>query len=433
MTSPKRESLFRTRAIESQRDHFLGAIRIGRSPSFSLVTAVALLCATSLLAFAKWGQVTRKARLTGVLMPTLGSLQVSANATGVLLDVKVHEGDEVQAGQPLFAVGTDRTTAAGDTATLVAQSLSARRITFQAERSARELLARQREQALADRIRSTESELRQAEAEADLATRRIALARKTLERYQQLAKDGFVTDIQAQQKQEDLIDLQARAQAAGRARTALERDAQVLRAERIDTTTQLRADLAQLDRALAALDQEGTENDSRRQIVIAAPQAGIVAALNSHVGQAIQAGQTLATLVPRSSDGQPSELEAQLFVPSRMAGFVQPNQSVWLRYAAYPYQKFGMHGGVITGVSRTPINPQDLPMGQGNALLAAAQSNEPLYRVSVKLDAQAITAYGRPQPLKPGMALEADVVQDRRAIWEWVLEPVIAASRKATI
>jgi hypothetical protein len=27
------------------------------------------------------------------------------------------------------------------------------------------------------------------------------------------------------------------------------------------------------------------------------------------------------------------------------------------------------------------------------------------------------------------MAVEADVVQERRRIWEWLLEPVLAASR----
>jgi membrane fusion protein len=32
--------------------------------------------------------------------------------------------------------------------------------------------------------------------------------------------------------------------------------------------------------------------------------------------------------------------------------------------------------------------------------------------------------------LKPGMTLEADVVQDSRKIWEWVLEPVLAVLQR---
>jgi len=34
--------------------------------------------------------------------------------------------------------------------------------------------------------------------------------------------------------------------------------------------------------------------------------------------------------------------------------------------------------------------------------------------------------YGERLALKPGMTLEADIVQDRRRIWEWIAEPLIA-------
>lgn len=57
-------------------------------------------------------------------------------------------------------------------------------------------------------------------------------------------------------------------------------------------------------------------------------------------------------------------------------------------------------------------------------------SNEALYRIKVKLDKQSIEAYGVAQHLKSGMTLEADVVQDRRKIWEWVLEPAIAMAHR---
>ncbi len=425
--------LFRSEALEVQRNNFLGTIRIGRNPGFTVVACVALTLAGALVAFATWGQVTRKARLTGLLVPVMGSVQVSTNTGGVLLDVSVREGDVVESGQTLFVLGTDRKTSAGDIAALVSQSLATRRLTVQAERSARELQARQREQAIADRIRATEAELRQVEAEAQLSARRVALADKTLLRFQQLSQAGFVADLQAQQRQEELIDLQARVQGAERSGTALRRDVQTLQAERKASSLQLKADLAQLDRMLAGVDQEDTENDARKQVVITASQSGVVTALDLKVGQAVQAGQALATLIPRQKDGRPSAIEAQLFAPSRTVGFVQPGQRVWLRFAAYPYQKFGMHGGQISSMSRTPIAQQDLPVGQGSALMTAAQSNEPLYRLSVKLDSQTISTYGKPQPLKPGMALEADVIQDRRAVWEWMLEPVLAASGMARV
>ena len=83
----------------------------------------------------------------------------------------------------------------------------------------------------------------------------------------------------------------------------------------------------------------------------------------------------------------------------------------------------------MSSISQTPIAPQDLPPGQGQALLTAVQANEPLFRISVRLKRQDISTYGRRQSLRAGMALDADVLQDRRAIWEWVLEPVLAARK----
>ena len=134
----------------------------------------------------------------------------------------------------------------------------------------------------------------------------------------------------------------------------------------------------------------------------------------------------------RSPSGTLSELEAHLYAPSRTIGFVQPGQAVWLRYAAYPYQKFGLARARIVSVSRTPINPQDLPVGQAQALLQSVRSQEPLYRVTATLAAQVIQTYGMPQRLKAGMALDAEVVQDRRAVWEWLLDPLLAATRGRT-
>jgi hypothetical protein len=140
----------------------------------------------------------------------------------------------------------------------------------------------------------------------------------------------------------------------------------------------------------------------------------------------VQAGQTIASLIPQTTDHAQAPLMAALFAPTRTAGFIQPGQVVWLRLAAYPYQKFGLAQGHVVKVSGTPIAAQDLPHGQATALLASTQSNEPLYRIQVALVSQHITAFGTSHLLRPGMSLEADVIHDVRGIWEWVFEPLLA-------
>ena len=216
--------LFRQEALDAQRAQYLGSTRIGRNPRHATVAAVSLLLAGALMAFATWGQVTRKDRVPGLLVSELGTIQLSATTPGTVVQRSVAEGEFVSAGQVQFVLGTDRAGTQGDTAALVAQNLLQRGQTLYAERSLRQLQARQRQQALADRLRALALETAQAQAEAQFAERRVVLANKSVERFQQIAEDGFVSDVQAQGKQEELIDVQTRAQAAQRTVATLERE-----------------------------------------------------------------------------------------------------------------------------------------------------------------------------------------------------------------
>ena len=46
------------------------------------------------------------------------------------------------------------------------------------------------------------------------------------------------------------------------------------------------------------------------------------------------------------------------------------------------------------------------------------------------LDAQTIQAYGEARPLQVGMQLQADIMQERRKLYEWVLEPLLSITGK---
>jgi membrane fusion protein len=262
-----------------------------------------------------------------------------------------------------------------------------------------------------------------------------------------LQNNGYVSPAQTQQKQEELIDIASRL--SGLQRTKLQQQANKLamEAEQNTLANSLATDQAQLVRAQASLQQEIAENRNRKTTLITANQAGMITAISSQVGQVMNGGQILATLIPHSAEAKTAEnatnapssnnLEAHLYAPSRTAGFVAKGQTVLIRYAAYPYQKFGLQQGTVIDVSSTPFAPSELPPNLASTILSNAQqniqgfnSNEALYRIKVKLDKQSIEAYGVAQHLKSGMTLEADVVQDRRKIWEWVLEPVMAVAHR---
>ena len=426
MTTP----LFRSEVTLSKQASWMGPIHLAHNPRFTIVASIALVLAGALLAFGAWGKVARKVRVPGLLMPQWGTVELSPAVSGVLLEQRVKEGDWVQQGQVLFVVNTDKTSAEGSSASLLASHLAQRRSTLLAERASRMAQNRQREAHLADRIRSLSLETAQATQEHTLAKRRVELAQKNSARFEQMAAEGFVSDIQAQGKQEELIDLQSRLENTLRNGVALAREHKAAQADLTHLEKQLAIELLQLDRNLASLDQETAEIKARRTSSVLAPQAGQVSTVHLSLGAMAQAGQTIASLVPQvnahATDHSAHTLLAALFAPSRTTGFIQPGQVVWLRLAAYPYQKFGLAKGRVLNVSGTPIAPQDLPHGQGSALLASTQSNEPLYRIQVELVSQHVMAFGVAHPLRPGMTLEADVIHDVRGIWEWVFEPLLA-------
>jgi hypothetical protein len=140
--------------------------------------------------------------------------------------------------------------------------------------------------------------------------------------------------------------------------------------------------------------------------------AGIVAPANGNIAVSGLNG---------ASDGAGARLEVHLYAPAGAVGFVRLGQPVVVRYRAFPYQKFGLYSGNVSAVGKTPLGPGELP----GTIAAGARGagNEGLYRVQVAMARQSVAVHGHDQPLAAGMTLEADLLLDRRRIWEWIVEP----------
>jgi len=53
-----------------------------------------------------------------------------------------------------------------------------------------------------------------------------------------------------------------------------------------------------------------------------------------------------------------------------------------------------------------------------------------VYAITVSLAQQQVNAYGKPLALQAGMRLDADILQETRHLWEWMLEPVFSITGK---
>ena len=390
--------------------------------------------------FATFGTYTKKATVIGQLVPTGGVLRIthaSGNANtsgGTLVEARVKEGDRVQAGDVLFVISAERTMeSAGtrsDAQAVIAQALKLREDAIGRDGALSKQRAQERVASLTTRATAIDSEIDSYRMDAGLYAARQRIAQDSLDRHEKLTATGFMSPALTDGKREELLALQAQQQALTRNKAALQRERSTLVAQVAEARLQAQTDASELEKARALLSQESTEHQARSKTIITAPTAGIVTAVSAQPGQSINSGALLATLLPMDANGSANALEAHFYATTRQAGFVEKGQRVLLRYAAYPYQKFGMGNGEVTEVSRSPYVVQELPTHIAATLGALSQGGDPVYRVTVRIKNQAVQAYGLAHALKAGMLAEADVVQDTRRLWEWVLEPVFSLSQR---
>jgi membrane fusion protein len=421
--TPARTPLFRQQALDGARHKLHGDILLARPVSFSALTSLFAVVAICIVAFFAFFGYTRKAQVVGVVAPSTGVARVVAGQAGTIVERRVEEGQNVQAGAVLFVLSSERASAErGEAESAIGALLETRRANFVTERAQASMQGRQRLQATERRARDLATEIPRIDNQIGLQKHRVALAEEGLKRYQNLAAVSFISQAQLQDKTAELIDQQQRLQDLERARGAAERELATARAELQDQQAQAKRDELAIQRSIASIDQDLTENETRRRIVIRAPQDGQMAAVTAEAGQAVAANQVLASLVPEGAT-----LEAELYAPSRAVGFLRAGMPVLIRYQAFPYQKFGQHEGRIREVSRTALRPEDIA---ASTSLPQSGNGEALYRVRVALDQPTVMAYGAAQPLKPGMALDASVVLEERKLYEWALEPLFSITGK---
>jgi membrane fusion protein len=423
-------ALFRAEVVAARRAQWLGTVLLAPQLSHRVFTLVGVLAAAALLALAFGAHYTRTARVSGWLVPQQGVVRVMAPRQGVVTALHVVEGAIVRKGDALFTLSDELQSAAlGGVQVEIARQMAGRRDSLLAERGQQQRLFAQQQRALGERLAAMGDEARQLEREVELLKARVDIARRNEAMHREQFRQGYIAEMRLQLVEAETLEQVVRLGALERSLMSARRELATVGAELEDLPFKLSKELALLDRSLAQLGQERVEAEARREIVVSAPGDGTVTAIHAVVGAGINSTLPQMSIVPADNP-----LEAHLYGPSRAVGFVRPGQRVLVRYQAFPYQRFGHHEGVVASVSRTAVNASDLPAplaGQGaGGAAGSSSSGEPAYRIVVALASQAVSAYGEPKALQPGMSLEAEVALERRRLVEWVLDPIHAVTGK---
>jgi len=408
--------LFRQEAIDAGRDRLTGTVVAAVPPGSRLYTALIATVVAMLVALMCLGQYATRVTVKGVVANGGGISRVHPPAPAEVQEVLVAEGARVQRGTPLVTVSLTQGRDPGGEG--IASRLA------ELDRQDQELT---RQLSLASSLGSADTSglVQQksglAESIASLDRQRgfisgqIALAQADTSRTVRLAKEGAGTQRQVEESRATLLSLRLESEKLNE-RLAAQRDSlRTLDAQIASRRIGADQSLSQLAGQRAQLAEQRAQLLRQDRLTLSAPVAGVIGDVAARVGQHIEPDSSLVTVVPGTS-----AVEVQLYAPSRAIGFVRPGQEVRLMFDAFPYQKYGAGRGRVTWVSDVPTDPATLDAG-----LAIT---EPVFRVRVALEGGLRDEAAR-NPLRPGMTLSANLLLEKRRLWEVFLDPILRALR----
>lgn len=141
-----------------------------------------------------------------------------------------------------------------------------------------------------------------------------------------------------------------------------------------------------------------------KHTIVTAPVSGSVNTLEvPGAGTVLQAGQTVATIVPSGT-----RLLVETLVPNRDMALVERGLRAKLKLDAFPFHDYGAVPGVIVDVA--PDAETSKEAGS-------------FYRVMIAPERNTITANGKTVALRPGLTLTAEVITERKSVLNLILEP----------
>ena len=436
-------------------------LRLTDSPPNPLGRKVLWLLLSLLAALLIWaliGQLDIVAVAEGKLIPQSYLKIVQPAESGIVKDILVHEGDSVKAGQVLMRMDMLNTEA--DTRSIVAdyrrKLATLKRIEAELTNKpyvaapedppelAREIAAQYRanraalEAALAEetsRLVRYRYDLASAEQVKDKLIETLPHYQAQDKAYEKLVKDGFAGSLMGSDKKRERIEKEQELKNQGHLidsnRAYIAQSEKRLAQIDSDYRRQLHTERNEVHGQAEKLAQEVAKQAHRQSLMeLKATQDSVVKDLSTHTtGTVVQPGTVLLTLVPKEET-----LRAEVWVSNEDIGFVRQGQPVKLKFAAFPFQKYGMVEGTVEHVSADSAD-SNTSNGSPTNDKAPAKSQPLVYRALVTLKAMHLEI-GKQRDsqrfaLSAGMQTNAEILLGTRTVMEYLLSPVRKAWHEA--
>lgn len=411
LSVPPSPPLFREEVLRHRSERLHGEINLAIPVAWQLIGLTLLGGLVAALVFLGTAAYGRVETVTGSVVLDLGLAPILPTRPGIISAVHVKEGQVVVAGAPLVQVRAEEDMSNGGT--MSARTLDAlrRQDAGLSDQGNLVLRAAAADQArLSEKVAGLREEITSLDEQVTAQQRLVQLSENELSDAQGVAGKGFISQRDLNARESALLI--RRQQLAQLEQTQAARSAELGETRRAigQAAALAGAQAAGLRSNRSALAQQFAQAESGRGYTLNAPVAGTITAMAARVGLPAKADQTVMVIIP--ANGRPN---AELLVPTSAAGFLEPGQEVKLAVDAFPYQRFGTIEARISSISSVTV-PRTA--SDGTVL--------PVYLVTAELGQPDIAAFGRRQPLLPGMKLTGRIMTDRQPLLKWLFEPIFA-------
>ena len=375
-----------------------------------LVFASVSLLAGLLLAFVLWAAQSELEEVTrgqGRVVPSSREQVIQSLDPGVITELPVREGDQVNKDQLLVRIDDTRSSALFREQQAKAAGLAAAAARLRTEAYGGKLnfpadvgkvLSKRESDAYAARKNGLDDTLRGLASSMKLLDREIAITEPMVAR-------GLVSEVELLKLKRQLSDLQLQ---------IVDRQNKF----RVDAATELsrvESDLSQTREAMIA------RGDAAKRTEILSPVNGTVKSLKINtIGGVVQAGQDIMLIVP-SEDS----LIVEAYIKPSDVAFLHPGQKAVVKISAYDYAIYGGLDGVVEQIS--PDTLRDERQGRQPVADATDESHS-YYRVLVRTHANALRSVdGRALPILPGMTASVEMLSGKKTVLHYLLKPLSRA------
>ncbi|CAD2258027.1 HlyD family efflux transporter periplasmic adaptor subunit [Xanthomonas arboricola] len=348
-------------------------------------------------------------------------MKISSATTGYVTRVLLNETDSARSGEPVVEIDGEAYSAGGTGVKGgVSLALEAQRRALHAEMLVSRDAYTRNIESIKIQIPLLESQLADAVDELNIYQQEQVDQQLLLDKIEPLLKSGYIAATQVQQQRSSLASVKANVRSQRSKISSIRLDLEGRRADLARAPLDLASQINTSERLLASADVEAQSNAGDLSSALLSPVNGIVSSVLVSEGQAVKPGQILMTIIKDTS-----KTEAQLLVDSQSIGFIEIGTKVALRLRAYPFQKFGVLMGTVKAKSLTTLSPSEAADRFGMASVT-----ESMFLVRVELERQSLDVYGNSVRLTPGMYVDADVMLDRRRLYEWLFQPAYTLRMK---